>query len=52
MKTNPSKKPLTFGEFVAGRYHVWGRRRALGIIRLAIKANLIEFHGQQRFVIS
>jgi hypothetical protein len=52
MKTNPTKKQLTFGEFVAGGYRVWGKRRALGIIRLALKSHLIEFRGQQRFVIA
>jgi hypothetical protein len=52
MKTKPGKKPLTFGDFVAGGYDVWGKRKAAGIIRLAIKSHLIEFHGQQRIVIS
>ena len=52
MKTKPGKKPLTFGDFVAGGYHAWGKRRAKGIIRLAIKSHLIEFCGQPRIVIS
>jgi hypothetical protein len=52
MKTNTSKKPLTFGDFVAGGYRAWGKRRANGIIRLAIKAHWIEFRRQQRFLIS
>jgi hypothetical protein len=52
MKTNPPKKPRTFGEFVAGSYQAWGKRRALGFIRLAVKAHMIEFRGQQRIVIS
>ena len=52
MKTNCRKKPLTFGEFIACVYADWGRRKARGIVRLAIKAHLIEFRGQQRFVIS
>lgn len=43
---------MTFGDFVAGSYRVWGKRKANGIIRLAIKAHLIEFRGQQRFLIS
>jgi hypothetical protein len=45
-------KLLTFGEFVAGSYRAWGKRKALGIIRLAVKAHLIEFGGQERFVVS
>jgi hypothetical protein len=43
----PQKKPFTFGEFVAGSYRVWGRRKAIGIIRLAVRAQLIEFRGRQ-----
>jgi hypothetical protein len=52
MKTQPEKKPLMFGDFVAGAYRAWGERRATGIIRLAVKAQLIEFRGRERFVIS
>jgi hypothetical protein len=51
-KTKPRKKPLTFGDFVAGGYRVWGNRKALGLIRLAIKAHVIEFRGQSRLVVS
>jgi hypothetical protein len=43
---------LTFGDFIAGSYRAWGKRKADGIIRLAIKAHWIEFRGQHRFVIS
>jgi hypothetical protein len=52
MKTHPSKKPLTFGDFVAGAYCAWGKRRAKGFIQLALKAHVVEFLGQQRFVFS
>jgi hypothetical protein len=52
MKTTPKKKPLTFGDFVAGGYHAWGKRKAIGIIRLAIKSHLIEFRGSQPIVIA
>jgi hypothetical protein len=52
MKTNSGKKPLTFGDFVAGVYHACGKRQAKGIIRLAIKSHLIEFRGRQRIMIS
>jgi hypothetical protein len=46
------KKPLTFGDFVAGGYRAWGKRRANGMIRLASKARMLQFRGQERFVIS
>lgn len=52
MKPNSKKKPLTFGDFIAGGYRAWGKRKAMGIIRLAIKSHLIEFRGPQRIVIS
>ena len=52
MKGNPMKRPLTFGDFVAGVYHTWGKRRAKGIVQLALKAHVIEFRGTERFVIS
>jgi hypothetical protein len=52
VKAPPGKEPLTFGDFVAGGCRAWGKRRAIGMIRLAIKSHLIEFRGQQRFVIS
>ena len=45
-------KPLTFGDFVAGVYHTWGKRRAIGIIQLAIKSRMIEFCGIERVEIS
>jgi len=52
MKTNCRKRSLTFGEFVARVYDVWGERKGRGIVHLVIKAHLIEFRGNQRFVIS
>jgi hypothetical protein len=52
MKTNATKRQLTFGDFVAGGYRAWGKHRAMGIIRLAIKSHIIEFRGQHRIVIS
>ncbi|MGA2028818.1 MAG: hypothetical protein ABSG87_01930 [Verrucomicrobiota bacterium] len=51
MKSNCRKKSLTFGEFIARVYDVWGERKARGIVLLAIKTHLIEFREQQRFVI-
>jgi len=52
MKAYSNQKSLTFGDFVAGAYRAWGRHKANGIIRLAIKTRLIEFLGNQRIVIS
>jgi hypothetical protein len=52
MKSNYKKKFMTFGEFIACVYDGCGKRRATGIVRLAIKAHLIEFRGQHRFMIS
>ena len=51
MKNNSKKKALTFGEFVAGIYTTWGKRKSLGIVRLAVNARLVEFRGRERFVI-
>jgi hypothetical protein len=51
MKTRFKQPPLTFGEFVAGACHAWGKRKAKGIVKLAIKTNLIEFRGTERYVI-
>jgi hypothetical protein len=52
MKAHSKKKPLTFGDVVAGSYRAWGKRRAGGIIRLALELHFIQFRGQHRFVIS
>jgi len=43
MKTHGRKRNLTFGEFIERVYDVCGKRKARGIVRLAIKAHLIEF---------
>jgi hypothetical protein len=51
MKAYSNQKSLTFGDFVAGAYRAWGKREAAGIIRLAIKAHIIEFLGNERIVI-
>lgn len=45
MKTNCRKKPLTFGELIAHVYDGGGERKAREIVRLVIKAHLIEFCG-------
>jgi CO dehydrogenase/acetyl-CoA synthase delta subunit len=51
MKANQAKKALTFGEFIMAVYDAWGKRRARGIVWLAINARLLEFRGHDRFVI-
>ena len=51
MKNNSNKKALTFGEFAARIYTAWGKRKALGIVRLAVNARLVEFRGRERFLI-
>jgi hypothetical protein len=51
MKSNRKKKGLTFGAFIAAAYRAYGKRRAKGIVQLVVNARLVEFRGQQRFVI-
>jgi hypothetical protein len=51
MKTNGNNKSLTFGDLVAATYRARGPRRARGLVRLAVNAQLVVFRGQQRFVI-
>jgi hypothetical protein len=51
IKAKQKKKALTFGGFIAATYRACGKRRARGIVQLAVNAHLIEFRGQQRFVI-
>jgi hypothetical protein len=51
IKGHPRKRALTFGDFVAGVYRAWGKRKAKGIVQLAIKAHVIEFRGAERFVV-
>jgi hypothetical protein len=52
MKVRAKGKPLTFGEFVEGVYRTWGKRKAKGIVQLAIEVHMIEFRGTERFVVS
>jgi len=52
MKINHKQKALTLGEFIASVYDAHGKHTARGFVRLAIKAHLVEFCGQQRNVIS
>jgi hypothetical protein len=51
MKTNCRKGHLTFGEFIMAVCDAWGKRRAGGIVTLAVNAHLVEFRGQRRVLI-
>jgi hypothetical protein len=51
MKTNCRKRRLTFGEFIMAVYDAYGRQKAKGIVRLAIKAHLVTLRSQRRIVI-
>ncbi|MGD0263010.1 MAG: hypothetical protein ABSD29_24865 [Verrucomicrobiota bacterium] len=52
MKTNDKNRALTFGDFIAAAYRAWGRRRAKGLVWLAVNARPVEFPGRQRIEIS
>lgn len=52
MKGKQERKALTFGEFIMAVYDAWGKRRARGIIRLAVNTHLVEFRRPRRFTIS
>jgi hypothetical protein len=49
MKTNLQKNRMTFGEFITDVYSACGKRRALGIVRLALNAHLVVFRGHDHF---
>jgi hypothetical protein len=51
VKTNHKNKALTFGELIATVYSACGKRRARGILRLALDARLIMFPGRYRYVV-
>lgn len=51
-EAHSKKKRLTFGDFVAGVYRTWGKRRGKGIVQLAVALRLVEFRGAERVVIS
>ena len=52
IKYYPKRKPLTFGDFVAGSCRAWGEREAIGMIRLVLKMRWLDFGRSQRLVIS
>jgi hypothetical protein len=52
VKTNQGKKALMLGDVIESGYRVCGKRRAIGILRLAAKIRLIVFQGRGPFIIS
>ncbi len=55
MKNNGRKKQVNqmrFGEFVAAICAALGRQRGRRMVQLAVNMHLIEFLGEQRFLIS
>jgi len=48
MKANHKQNALTFGNLIETVYGICGRRRARGIIRLAVDAHVVVFREQQR----
>jgi hypothetical protein len=51
-KASSKKRVLMFGDFIVAAYRAWGRRRAKGLVWLAVNARLVEFQGRQRFEIT
>jgi hypothetical protein len=51
MKANRMEKGLTFGKLIVTVYSACGKRRARGILRLALLAHLVVFRGRNRYVI-
>ena len=52
VKTNDTKRAVTFGDCIIGAYRAWGARRAKGLVWLAVNARWIEFQGPQLILIS
>jgi len=47
-----TKKTLTFGQFVAAVYNICGKRRARGLVQLAVNAHVVEFRSHRHFLVS
>ena len=52
MKINHKQKTLKLGEFIASVYDAHNKYKARGIVRLAIKAHLVEFCSPQPLVVA
>lgn len=48
----PKKKGLLFGDLIAAVYDACGKRKAGGIVRLAVNAHLVTFRGPNRYLIT
>ncbi len=51
IETHNGRIKLTFGDFIGWTYDAYGKRKAKGIVTLAINARLLEFRGTQRIEI-
>jgi hypothetical protein len=52
MNTRQKKKGLKFGDLVTAVYDACGKRRARGILSLAVNAHLVAFRGHFHYLIS
>ena len=52
MRPTGKWKALTFGDFITRVYDLCGRRKAAGIVKLAVNAHFVAFRGQLCYVVS
>jgi hypothetical protein len=52
MKESKKRPALTLGELLESGFRACGKRRAMGILRLAAKARLIVFQAKRRSMVS
>jgi hypothetical protein len=52
MKEKQHTQSLAFGEFIMAAYDKLGKRRAKGLVALAVNSGLVEFLGPKRFIFS
>ncbi len=52
MKMSTPKKTLTFGEFITGVYDGCGKRKASGIVWMAVNTHFVKFQKHQRYIVS
>jgi hypothetical protein len=52
MRPIRTRKTLTFGDFITRVYDICGRRKAAGIVKLAVNAHFVAFRGQLCYVVS
>lgn len=51
MKVDRQAAVVTFGDFIVAAYQACGARKARGVVRLAVNAQVVVFRGRQRFMI-